>query len=1053
MLNFDGVPLSLANARPSPNKEPGVNKYVVEKLYRVHRERVRDCQSLVDCHVDIPDFMQNNSWKAASEAHKQEMIRKKNEEIYRRIAKAENTESQMTKENREHIKHIEGELVLMQRLKVMGRVHREHKIQRENEDLMKRIERARPEYTQKAIKEWYKHHVHFKEGRRSEPTAGHLGFKNMKGLFPPPLPPLTGSSSNIEIALSYAAAKNRGAGGDSPCSQSSPMLSPVVTGERSQKRGQRRGFLNEESEGSDGERSVLSGFFSSPPPNLMMTKSLGGDGSGGGAHGPFSPPLPSSTPMSPLTPIEGWSGGKKKGGRRSKKNQIDATSGVDEESALKSKKKTKKGGDAVKSSINSNTINSSKVRKSGSSFVSSSNNNSMPSTPMIKTAGDGGYGEDGSLASSSKEQDEFLEQFYVDADFFVLIVKLVHVPFENRMSIVQILARKSYDENLYIRLLSALPPHSMESVRPIPIDDAFEVIASGAGSILNIMSANADLPSLRGALIKLFKEVDNDENGYLTHDEFTMLMERAQLGFSKGELRYVIEEADHNGNGVVDYSEFVPLAVDMIQAFRARSLAKAYYEKRESMIEAQVVRQMRSTDWDNFNEIVLLKVADYDPKKTGTVRPTDARKALMAVSGALRLTEFEISYVMEQIPKDVLNRVLYASMGETLKQARFHQLKRHLIEEQGSELQKHLFMLARAEEYSANAGLDHNAHPGRLTLKSFSNMLSSSKMFSLSRIQITVVQSDALSEALANGGFFSYEPIIPILSKMIEIMLSPETLRQRAELIDPYNLSLTSESLAAEMNNETFEQRLRGLFNASDREEKGYLTEAQFDLCLRALDLHLTIDEVNALFYLADADHVGMVNFEHFKLFFAKNIAHMEREKHLRILRSTLHDHHHQGSKEERSSMIEQLTQHLAFVFQAADTDHTGYLSYHEFEDVLTNLEVQVSPFQIDTLLSEMDSDHAGMIKYSNFVPVCADLLQAFLAKELAQEDSATIEQEAQARAHTITLQSANDIHNIGNCSRHVSYLQPYEQFLSLTRTLIYTHTYACTLKLTKSPH
>lgn len=190
MLNFDGVPYSFMPGREVPNKEPPINKFVVEKLYRVHRKRMLKMVPVVDCHVHIPDFLNNQQWKEASERHHREMIAKENEIIYKRIAKAEKIESSLTREAREHTARVENELVLMKRLKKMGRIRDVLKTNRENEELLHRIQHARPAYGRKGIKEWYKHHEAFKKSRRSEPTAGHLGFKGMKGLWPKPLPKL-----------------------------------------------------------------------------------------------------------------------------------------------------------------------------------------------------------------------------------------------------------------------------------------------------------------------------------------------------------------------------------------------------------------------------------------------------------------------------------------------------------------------------------------------------------------------------------------------------------------------------------------------------------------------------------------------------------------------------------------------------------------------------------------------------------------------------------------------------------------------------------------------
>ncbi|RYG67165.1 hypothetical protein EON64_08070 [archaeon] len=80
--------------------------------------------------------------------------------------------------------------------------------------------------------------------------------------------------------------------------------------------------------------------------------------------------------------------------------------------------------------------------------------------------------------------------------------------------------------------------------------------------------------------------------GSLTFDEFQLLMEQVELGISPQELRFVISEADENENGVVDYDEFVPLAVDLIQSFRARNRAKALNSQHDVMIDDQIMKSI-----------------------------------------------------------------------------------------------------------------------------------------------------------------------------------------------------------------------------------------------------------------------------------------------------------------------------------------------------------------------------------------------------------------------------------------------------------------------------
>ena len=179
MTTYDGRAYSFQPGRDVVNKEPPVSKFVVEKLYKVHRERILHIQPLVDCHVHIPDFLTDQTWKESANEHRKNVIAARNEVIYQRIAKRANEESGITKASREHMRRVSEIKGHTKRLKEAGRLRKVFLIQRENEMMMQRIQRVQPEYTLKSMKEWYKHHTLFKEGRRSDPTAGHL-MKNVK---------------------------------------------------------------------------------------------------------------------------------------------------------------------------------------------------------------------------------------------------------------------------------------------------------------------------------------------------------------------------------------------------------------------------------------------------------------------------------------------------------------------------------------------------------------------------------------------------------------------------------------------------------------------------------------------------------------------------------------------------------------------------------------------------------------------------------------------------------------------------------------------------------
>jgi len=165
MTTYNGRSAQYVPGREVPNKEPPVSRYVVEKLYRVHRERVLKVEPTIDSHVKIPDFLVNQTWKKNAEKQKKVVITKENQDIYGRIEKVENSQSTITKENQVHVKRVEAKLSYLRKLKEHGRLVNLVKIQKENELLLRRLEKAKPQYTLKKCKDWYKHHELYKAGR------------------------------------------------------------------------------------------------------------------------------------------------------------------------------------------------------------------------------------------------------------------------------------------------------------------------------------------------------------------------------------------------------------------------------------------------------------------------------------------------------------------------------------------------------------------------------------------------------------------------------------------------------------------------------------------------------------------------------------------------------------------------------------------------------------------------------------------------------------------------------------------------------------------------
>lgn len=212
-----------------------------------------------------------------------------------------------------------------------------------------------------------------------------------------------------------------------------------------------------------------------------------------------------------------------------------------------------------------------------------------------------------------------------------------------------------------------------------------------------------------------------------------------------------------------------------------------------------------------------------------------------------------------------------------------------------------------------------------------------------------------------------------------------------------------------------FEERLLALYKACDIDSSNGLDEDEFVHCLQSLELELTGNEISAYYNLLLSESNGGVSFEDFKEFFTKNIVEMERVKHKRILQSRLHQTK-DGNPQSQAELQEQrkeLMEHLQSLFESLDTSGTGFLEIHELEDVVKSLDIDLTPFQLDTIFSEVETDGHGFVDFHNFLPVCADLLQAFIVRHSVEEEHIKQEQQAELKAKRIVSSQASELKKI----------------------------------------
>merc|ERR1711959_453720 len=81
----------------------------------------------------------------------------------------------------------------------------------------------------------------------------------------------------------------------------------------------------------------------------------------------------------------------------------------------------------------------------------------------------------------------------------------------------------------------------------------------------------------------------------------------------------------------------------------------------------------------------------------------------------------------------------------------------------------------------------------------------------------------------------------------------------------------------------------------------------------------------------------------------------------------------------------EELTEFLSSVFNEADVDGSGTLSYKEFKTVIQTSRLEFTKQDIRKMLMEADENEDGFIDYNEFLPIGVDIVQAIFARREAE--------------------------------------------------------------------
>ncbi len=96
----------------------------------------------------------------------------------------------------------------------------------------------------------------------------------------------------------------------------------------------------------------------------------------------------------------------------------------------------------------------------------------------------------------------------------------------------------------------------------------------------------------------------------------------------------------------------------------------------------------------------------------------------------------------------------------------------------------------------------------------------------------------------------------------------------------------------------------------------------------------------------------------------------------------------------ESPRFIDTLKRALFEMFQAADKDNSGDLSYQEFYDAFKTLSYGLGENDIKTLIALADENGDGLITWEEFIPIGIDSIKTFFARNKVLQRAKTHERE-----------------------------------------------------------
>jgi len=379
-----------------------------------------------------------------------------------------------------------------------------------------------------------------------------------------------------------------------------------------------------------------------------------------------------------------------------------------------------------------------------------------------------------------------------------------------------------------------------------------------------LRNAQESVVELENLLVSVFNDADKDGNGVLDKEEFSALLDTANLGLDASEKLQLMMFADLNGDNSIEYAEFAGIGADVIQTMRLRKQAEAGEALLDAKAELEARKTLHSLGVDEVTATLLEAFKQFDSDGSGRLERAEIVSALQALSlGATKLTSREIRMIMSHIDEDGSGTIEYNEFAPLMFNWMVEALKLGFLASETNELQEYMFEHCMSYDASGQGMLDYH------TLK---RSLMDMDLVQLSPIQMHSLLADVVYD---EDDRVALDKWVPGAARLVYSMFDPQleykrkTVEKMARITPLQALTDDEKARLAKMTQD--------VFMVYDADGSGKLDRVEFQKCLTESQMGFTERQIQHMMAAADVSEDGMIDYGEFETLFNTTLLELSR--------------------------------------------------------------------------------------------------------------------------------------------------------------------------------